>query len=415
MLFRSSESRLVEAHSAAVRVMTIHKSKGLDFPVVIAASLGLKNRTQAKTILADRHGLKMFAVKAGPDESGRWTEGWEKLDDGDRKREAAELARLLYVALTRARDCLVISAHTCRREEVEEGVFMPYMDGTRLEPIKAVLGKCLADEIQAGGEAVPLSIRNPKSKIQNPPIGRQIDVKKLDAFVIPKSAAADYKVSGCGIESVERQYRELRKLIENTPATDISLSTAENKISASDAGKNPSSAARRRSVRLGTAFHEVMERVDLKEQSGLADMLREAGARNNLDGAGCRKLSDMVEKCLASELMLRARGAALAGRRVLREMPFIRPLEEGGFREGRIDLLFEEEEAWTLVDYKTGRIPRNMQSTQNKKVAEDTETYFRNRYASQARAYRDALENLSIKPGGVFLLLARTGEVIEMI
>ena len=352
-----SESRLAEARSDAVRVMTIHKSKGLDFPIVIAAMLGLKKKAQTKTLLADRHQRKLFAVKAGDKASGRWTEGWEKLDEGDRRREDAELARLLYVALTRARDHLVLSTHTNKREKTEQESFAPDVSGTRLEPLKDVLRKCLADETLA----------------------RRIDVKRLDTAARVQlarsgqwSAASGQQENSRfeeGIESVKRQYRELRELVENM-SNDMEArasSPASNEGTvyntgdpikqvdsppASTAGKNKT-VVRRRSVRVGTAFHEVMERVDLKELTGLAELLREAGTRSNLSGTDQQKLEDMVEKCLASNLMQRARKAAREGRRVLRETPFVRQLEKGRTEEGRIDLLFEEDGAWTLVDYKT--------------------------------------------------------------
>jgi len=383
---KESESRLTEARSDAVRVMTIHKSKGLDFPIVIAASLGFKrSHARSEAILADRHELKMFAVKAGNQDLGRWTEGWEKLAEGDRRREDAELVRLLYVALTRARDHLVISTHTCGREEIEEGVFAPDVSGTRLAPLETVLRKYPADETLA----------------------HRIDVNRLDSCASPAAVASEHTVSGGGIEIVALQYRELRELLENTPAAGISRA-AEDKKKPADGGKNTVSASRRRSMRLGTAFHEVMEYVDLKDLAGLSELLREAGTRNSLDGASRLKLGDMIEKCLDSDLIRRARAAAREGGRVLRETPFIRPLEGGGVREGRIDLLFEEGNAWTLVDYKTGRIPKDMRE------AEDIETYFRNRYTGQAQIYRDALENLSVKVGGVFLLIVRAGRVIEM-
>jgi len=389
-----SESRLTEARSDAVRVMTIHKSKGLDFPIVIAAALGVKKKTRNKTLLTDGHELKMFAVKAGDQASGRRTEGWEKLDEGDRKREDAELVRLLYVALTRARDHLILSTHTCKRAETEEGVFTPDVSGARLEPLETVLRKCLTDATLA----------------------RRIDAKQLDAAGVdatapgrPDNGRQENSHSG-GIEIVEREYRELHEVIENTPVTCF-LRTAEktaNKKSTAEAEGNRATTARRRFVRLGTAFHEVMERVDFKDPADIAELLREAGTRNNLDGASRLKLGDMVEKCLASELMQRVRDAVLAGRRVLRETPFVRPLEGGGVEEGRIDLLFEEGDAWTLVDYKTGRVPKDMKET------EEAGSYFRDRYAGQAKTYRSALESLSVKVGGVFLLLARTGDVIEM-
>ena len=382
-----SESRLAEARSDAVRVMTIHKSKGLDFPLVIAASLGLQKKAQSKTLLADRHKLKMFAVKTGSQEAGRRTEGWEELVEGDRRRADAELIRLLYVALTRARDHLIISTHTCKREKIEEIeaasipsiASVPDVSGTRLAPLKTVLRKCF---------------------FSNNSLARLIDIKRLDSYVIHSAASPEHAVSGTGIEIVEREYRELRELLENTLGKDSSQSSANN--------KSPVSALRRLSARIGTAFHEVMERIDLKELTGIDELLRKAGKRNNLDGASRLQLDRMVEKCLASDLIRRARIAARTGGRVLRETPYIRPLKDGGVQEGRIDLLFEEEGVWTLVDYKTGRMSQNMRETK------DIEAYFRNRYADQALTYRDALNSMSIKIGGVFLLLARTGDAVEI-
>ena len=410
-----SESRLVEARSDAVRLMTIHKSKGLDFSIVIAAALGLKKKARIKTLVVDRHALKMFAVKAGDINSGRWTEGWGRLNEGDQRREDAELVRLLYVALTRARDHLVLSVHTGKRKKIKEGTFAPDVSGTRLAPLEAVLRKYHADETLA----------------------RRIDTKQLDACVFPTNEVSDHAVSWCGIESVTQQYRELRELIENTPGTEHSqaggislaneeaitkdigtrvsrLQDIENKgripESLAKPGENPAAALlrRRRSARLGTAFHEVMEHVDLRDLAGLAELLREAGTRNNLDLESLLKLGAMIEKCLDSDLLLRARETAREGGRVFRETPFVRPLEGGGVQEGRIDLLFEEGNAWTLVDYKTNRIPPDM------KEAEDMERYFRSRYAVQTQSYCDALSDLSIKVSGVFLLLVRTGDIVKM-
>jgi len=60
-----SESRLMEERSNAVRIMTIHKSKGLDFPITIVAALGLKKMAQRKNLLADRRRKKIFCAQFG--------------------------------------------------------------------------------------------------------------------------------------------------------------------------------------------------------------------------------------------------------------------------------------------------------------------------------------------------------------
>ena len=58
-----SESRLMEERSDAVRIISIHKAKGLDFPIVFAADLGLTKRTQNKNLLADHHRNKIYGLR----------------------------------------------------------------------------------------------------------------------------------------------------------------------------------------------------------------------------------------------------------------------------------------------------------------------------------------------------------------
>ena len=73
--------------------------------------------------------------------------------------------------------------------------------------------------------------------------------------------------------------------------------------------------------------------------------------------------------------------------------------------EGKIDLLFEEAGGWVLVDYKTDVLPQER---------EDLDEYFCDKYAGQIRAYVEALGALPVKVEAAYLLLARTGEGIEI-
>ena len=86
-----------------MRLMTVHKAKGLEFPVVILADIGCKlSRDDASRYLDTRRGL--CAIKLG---------GWTPIDlaehnDLEAARDRAEGVRLAYVAATRARDLLVV-------------------------------------------------------------------------------------------------------------------------------------------------------------------------------------------------------------------------------------------------------------------------------------------------------------------
>jgi ATP-dependent helicase/nuclease subunit A len=381
-----SESRLMEERSDAVRILSIHKSKGLDFPIVIMAALGLKRRNRYKNLLADFHRRKVFGLSIGPKESGLQTPGWKELSDEERKRENAELVRLLYVAMTRARDHLILSTHTQNWKVSENGQQVPDTEGTRLKPISSLIENCLSKETD---------------------LVHWLDVGSLDA---PKRPRQQPLVETRDLGAVlENEYKELRRILNETPSSRDLQPAGKAKIESGQEDRAPEDrspeAAGNRSIRLGVAFHEAMERADLFRQEDLTGSARELIARHNLDRDSAGKLVEMVRATLSSGLIGRARAAADSGGRILRELPFVRPLD-GGVEEGKIDLLFEESGGWVLVDYKTDWVSTN---------AEDSEEHFRAKYSGQIREYVDALNALSVKVSSAYLLLARTGAAIQMI
>src|SRR5262245_2239412 len=101
---QASEAPILEEGSDGVRIMTVHKAKGLEFPVVILADPTCRlSPAEASRWLDKDQG--MCALKLG---------GWSPTDlvlhgEEERAREQAEAQRLAYVAATRARDLLVVS------------------------------------------------------------------------------------------------------------------------------------------------------------------------------------------------------------------------------------------------------------------------------------------------------------------
>jgi ATP-dependent helicase/nuclease subunit A len=92
----------------AVRLMTIHAAKGLEFPVVCVADLGRQPNTQTPDLLVDgdRLGLRLLRLDGAGSSPAL---DYEELVGERREREAAEEDRVLYVAMTRARERLLLS------------------------------------------------------------------------------------------------------------------------------------------------------------------------------------------------------------------------------------------------------------------------------------------------------------------
>ena len=136
-----------------VRVITIHSSKGLEFPIVILADSGHTISSQSSEVLFEPE--MGFALKKDK-------EKWDSIKKGLEEKEIKEAKRLLYVALTRARDYLLISGEmTSKRRDS----FLKWLEPETCE-VSMVINQQLPDITGIDGN-FPTVVR--ESRPERPP------------------------------------------------------------------------------------------------------------------------------------------------------------------------------------------------------------------------------------------------------
>ena len=104
-----TEVPVPEGDEDAVRVMTVHAAKGLEFPIVVLVGLNAdRSRSENGPVIVDRR-TGAVEVGVGSAASPFQTPGYQALSTLEKGLAEQEFVRLLYVAATRARDHLVVS------------------------------------------------------------------------------------------------------------------------------------------------------------------------------------------------------------------------------------------------------------------------------------------------------------------
>jgi ATP-dependent exoDNAse (exonuclease V) beta subunit len=356
---RVAEAVLPETDADAVRVMTIHAAKGLEFPIVILSGMtAAPNRQRGVQVLWPADGGYAVKLKASVQ-----TEDFDLVQPVDEQMDDYERRRLLYVAATRARDHLVVSLHR---------------SGNRRHSSNAEL---LA---QAGGaEAADATLFTSPAAVV-----RSGDAR-TSAEIAPPVNRAEWEARvGSARQASRRRSAQSASGLEGT-GPDVALQGADPGIAKAPRDiELPPWSKGRYGTAIGRAVHGVLQVVDLATGAGLdAAVSAQCVAEGVVEYADV--VTALVRSALASEVVQRA-----AEREHWRES-YIGTLQpDGTVLEGFVDLIYREDDGTLIiVDYKTDAIPA---------AALDARVAY---YAPQLQAYSNILPNTG-RP--VLLFLAPT-------
>jgi len=380
---QAAEAPILEEGSDGVRLMTVHKAKGLEFPVVVLADITarLTPWDASRHVDIDRG---LCALRIG---------GWSPKDLNDHKaleiaREQKEGERIAYVAATRARDLLVVPA--VGDEPYTEGWVAPLnsaiypadaerrtqapADGCPVFQSKdTVVERPNGDPAsrstvcpglhQMGNESSHSVVWwSPESQVLSLHVQAPFGLRRDDLIVkdvhpdVLRRGLDEYQAWKAGRETdVAAASRASLDVITATKAAAMSdlAHLDDTDVTIVDSATHVS---RPGGARFGSLVHALLADVPFGKD-GFAVLDRLAHAHGRILGATKEEIAagrDIVRDVLAHPVMKAAEQAERQGL-CYREMPITYRLPSGVLVEGYVDLAFRESASMVVVDFKTDR------------------------------------------------------------
>jgi ATP-dependent helicase/nuclease subunit A len=331
-----------------VRLMNLHKAKGLEAPVVFLAD-PLRDIVHDPDFHIDRIGkiVGYFVASQGKRDFNKEIAGipleWGSYAETEQRYREAEEDRLLYVAATRAKQLLIISQYLEKTEKGAWSSLYPYLEEMD-ELERPTLEERLSEKTEISRKAFEAA-------------------REVTSRTIEKGKQITYETMTVTGEAKDPKRR---------------------KPFADDTGQGMS---------WGRIVHRMLEAL-AKDKSIDMNLLSE-----NLLREEERPLSDkeliiaLVQAVLSSDLWQRAKTAEKS----MVEVPFSHTVSDGEIPRvvsGTIDLVFKEKDGWVIVDYKSDKIDGKL---------EPLIEY----YKPQVEMYRDLWQKMTgekVKEAGLYFI-----------
>jgi ATP-dependent helicase/nuclease subunit A len=329
------ESPLADETVDAVRILSVHKAKGLEFPVVIVPDVGREPRrtgppaTDAAWVRGAGPGLLAVCLADGTTNTA-----WVRHAQSARRHEEAEEKRVLYVACTRAKRRLILV-------NSNDGRQAPWRDAL------VSLGYSIEEGFPADG---PLP-------------GGLVEHRLVQAPAL-RPGATRAAIDGRWKEAALAFERAAAVAAATRPPLRPPAAAGDEELPATGKAGDAAGPARDAARLAGSAVHSALEHWDLKDRRSLGDLARQAlerllgeeegeVARPGLRTRALEETGRIVDDLLRSPLPARLSALSILGR----EVPLLFRDGQGVTWSGACDLVYRDERGRIVVaDYKTERL-----------------------------------------------------------
>jgi ATP-dependent helicase/nuclease subunit A len=379
------ESVLAEENLDAVRIMSIHKAKGLEFPIVVLVSC--QSGTDARQAKGAEALFDWSTGLTGLHVGQTWDIAGLYIAEKARLRSEEEQKRILYVAMTRPREHLVISCVPTGRQS--NGSFLCMLD----EPLHESIASAVeSSRVAIGSGSVTIEVSN-------------------QSLIAPGRTKSKRRKAGKNpswkpyIDAWTRR-REIYAATLKTPlfVTPTLLRRQEQQLTEWAIESTRGSYHQTPALIVGDLAHRFLQEWDFSADKQPVDdalsafldrwLQPDENSREQIQ----TELREIFRHFFGSTIY-----AELAASRILgREVPLLMPWD-GQVMEGVIDLIYERDGLLYIADYKTDRVVREELSQ------------LKDRYRHQAEVYSQAVQQSLQRPVAAFkLVFLRLDEAIEV-